>query len=128
VFLKPLFAPVAICLVAAAIGYIAFRGARRDTNGYSVAATSLLVVVGSLAALVPVSGQLFYDIGVPWLAGEAAEHLSFAVAGFCFGAAWRLVAPSLWRWALLPLFATSLARPAITSFTYYIWDTRGFGP
>ena len=127
-FLKPLFAPVAICFVAAVIGYIAFRGARRDANSQSVVAITLLVVVGALAALVPMSGQLFYDIGVPWLAGEAPELLSFAVVGFCFGATWRSVAPSLWRWALLPLVAVSLTRPAITSFTYYIWDTRGFGP
>jgi hypothetical protein len=128
VFLRPLFAPVAISLLAAAIGYFAFRGAPRDGNGQSAGAIALLVVFGSLAALIPLSGQLFYDIGVPWLASVAAEYLSFAVVGFCFGAAWRVVAPSQWRWALLPLVATSLTQPAITAVTYYIWDTRGFGP
>jgi hypothetical protein len=117
---------VIIALIGAVIGYVVFRGT--SSRGRTVVAVALLVSVGVLAALLPMSGQLFYDIGFPWLANETAEHVSFAVVGFCFGAAWRVVTPSQWRWALLSMLALSLSQPAVAAFTYYIWDTRGFGP
>jgi hypothetical protein len=87
-----------------------------------------LVSLGVLAALVPFSGQVLYDIGLSSQVFEAVEYLSFAVVGLCVGAAWRLLQISQWHWALVPVVLVSLAKPATTAFTYYIWNTRGFGP
>jgi len=127
VFLRPLFVPVMIALAGAAIGYFSLAGSGTTVRA-RLAPLAVLLSFGVLAALLPFSGQTLYDIGLPLQAVEAAEYLSFAVVGLCAGAAWRLFQISQWRWVLVPLVLVSLAKPAATAFTYYIWDTRGFGP
>jgi hypothetical protein len=127
VILIPLELPLAAAVAGTLAGSftaIRYLRARHASNPVLL----VLVVLASVAAIIPNAGQWLFDLGIsfPWIG--IWERASYFVLAFAVTWAWRLLGRSWKRWLLMIFLPVAFAQPMLTTFAYICWSIKGFAP
>jgi hypothetical protein len=90
---------------------------------FAIGIACILVVCSALIAM---SGQIWYDLGLSYEAIRVAESTAFVVFAFVLVGTWTVLYPSKHRWWLLAAVPVGLAQPLLSVLAMLIWSINGF--